>query len=108
MAALALKSDEPWMVLDAGLIELGAGQVEPAKARIKQGIELVAARLEAAAKAKQDPPSDLLEALSTASADFDELSQKKGFAQAKVAEELGIPLKIGVVLVLATSWPTLP
>lgn len=88
-AARLLKSDEAWFILDTALIQLAAGQEEPAKASVKEAIDMVAARIAEAAQKKEEPPSDLLEALSDAAADFEELGEKK---KVKAGEEIAAQL----------------
>ena len=88
-AARQLKGDEAWFVLDAALVEMAAGQAEPAKALVKEAIDGVAEKIAAAVKAKEEPPSDLLEALSDAADDLEELAEKK---KVKAADELSSQL----------------
>jgi len=87
--ARKLKSDEAWFILDTALAQLAAGQVAPAQATVKEAIDLVAARIAEAAQKKEEPPSDLLEALSIAAIDFEELGEKKKVKEAEaIANQL--------------------
>lgn len=88
-AARQLKADEAWFILDTGLAQLAAGQVEPAKASVKEAIDLVAARIAEAVQKKEEPPSDLLEALADAAGDFEELGETKKLKEAEaIANQL--------------------
>lgn len=74
LAAVALAREtrprEAWLVFQGAIDKMAQGKVDEAKADYKAGNELIAAQLDEARQAGQEPPSDLVQAVADASVDL--------------------------------------